>query len=132
MIGRRIVEIRQVEPISWWFDLAGGGNLRVDTLWRLVAQGRVQASSTDHGQTFGLPKPVDSAARANLGLANSVITRASLAGDTGDVLLEFDNDSRLEILTTSTGFESWAICFPNGDRAIGLGGGRVELRKASA
>jgi len=37
MIGRRIAEIRLVEPVSWWFDLLGGGSIRADTLWRIVA-----------------------------------------------------------------------------------------------
>jgi hypothetical protein len=82
--------------------LAGGGHLRADTLWRVVAQSRIHASSSDHGQAFGLSKPVDSAARAVQALSNSVVRRASLAEDTGDVLIEFDTDARLEILTTST------------------------------
>jgi hypothetical protein len=129
MIGRRIAAVRLVEPISWWFDLAGGGSLRVDTLWRIVASGRVQASSEDHGQRFGLPEAVDSGARAVDILANSQVRQAAFGRDTGDVLLDFDNDSRLGIVTTSSGYESWSIFFPNGDEAIGLGGGQIGLRR---
>jgi hypothetical protein len=29
----------------------------------------------------------------------------------------------------SSGCEGWAIFFPNGDEAIGLGGGQIELRR---
>jgi hypothetical protein len=129
MIGRRISGIRKVEPTSWWFDLVGGGSLRVDALWRMITDGRMHVSSSDHGQEFGFPKPVDSAARAVQALANSLVTQASFSPDTGDILLGFDNDSRLEILTTSSGYEGWSIFFPNGDEAIGLGGGQIELRK---
>ena len=53
-----------------WFELLGGGSVRVDTLWRIVAGGRIQASSSDPGQRFGLPKPVDSAVRAAQVLSN--------------------------------------------------------------
>jgi hypothetical protein len=129
MVGRRIAAIRLVEPISWWFDVAGGGTFRADTLWRLIVQGRVQASSADHGQVFGLAKPIDSAARANEALLNSVVTQASFRPDTGDVVIGFDSDATLEILTASSGHEGWSICFPNGDEAIGLGGGRIEFRR---
>jgi hypothetical protein len=88
----------------------------------------VQASSEDHGQRFGLPEAVDSAARALEILAKSPVTQATLGRDTGDVVLEFGNDSRLEILTTSSGYEGWSIFFPNGDEAVGFGGGYTELR----
>jgi hypothetical protein len=88
MIGRRIAKIRIAEPTSWWFDLSGGVSLRADTLWRIVAGGRIQASSADHGHRFGLPKPVDSADRALQVLSNSLVKQASLGRDTGDVLLD--------------------------------------------
>jgi hypothetical protein len=129
MIGRGITEIHLGEPICWWFHFRGGGSLRADTLWRVVANGRVHVSGGDHGQRFGLPKPVDSAALAVRILSNSLVRQASFVSDTGDVLIEFDNDSRLEILTTSSGYEGWSMVFPNGDEAIGLGGGQVELRR---
>jgi hypothetical protein len=129
MIGGSIGEVCLVEPASWWFRFAGGGAIRADTLWRVVASGRIQATSKDHGQRFGLTQAVDSAVRASHLVASAVVRRASVAGDTGDVIVDFDNDSRLEILTTSSGYESWAVFFPNGDEAIGLGGGNVHFRK---
>jgi hypothetical protein len=100
-----------IEPIPSWFELVDGGAVRVDTLWRIVAAGRVQATSADHGHRFGLPQPVDSAARATLALSNTAVRRASIVRDTGDVVLELD--SRLEILTTSSGYEGWSIFSPN-------------------
>src|SRR5438445_152952 len=107
MIGRRISEIRLVEPTSWWFEFAGGGTIRADTLWRIVVGGRVEATSEDHGHKFGLSQPVDSATRATCALSNASVRHASVAGDTGDVVVDFDNDSRLQILTTSSGYEGW-------------------------
>jgi hypothetical protein len=108
--------------------MAGGGTLRVETLWRIISDGRIHVSSSDHGQKFGLPKPVDSAARAVQALSNSLVTQVSFGPDTGDVFLGFDDGSSLEILATSSGYEGWAIFFPNGDEAIGLDGGQIELR----
>jgi len=129
MIGSHIVEISLVEPVSWWFRLSGGGSIRADTLWRIIANGEVRAISEDHGHMFGLPEPVDSAIRAHEVLSQSLITAASVRNHAGDVVLEFDNTAVLEVLTTSCGYESWAVFFPNRDEAIGLGGGEVELRR---
>ena len=95
MIGGRVGEICLVEPVSWWFSFAGGGAIRADTLWRVIASGTIQATSEDHGQRFGLAQPVDAAVRASHVLAGAVVRRLSVAGDTGDVIVDFDNDSRL-------------------------------------
>ena len=129
MLGRRIDAASFVEPTSWWFELRGGGALRADTLWRIVAAGRVEATSADHGHRFGLPEPVDSATRATRALSGSTVRRASITEDTGDVMLQFDNGARLEILTTSSGYESWSIFLPTGEEIIGVGGGQVEVRR---
>jgi Family of unknown function (DUF6188) len=129
MLGRRIDAVSFVEPTSWWFELNGGGTLRADTLWRIVAGGRVEATSADHGHRFGLPEPVDAATRATRALSGSTVRRASITEDTGDVMLQFDNEARLEILTTSSGYESWSIFLPTGEEIIGLGGGQVEVRR---
>ena len=37
-------------------------------------------------------------------------------------MVDFDNDSRLEVLTTSSGYEGWLILSPTGDEVIGRGG----------
>lgn len=129
MIGGQVTKVELLEPVSWWFAFLGGGALRADSLWRIVSDGRIQVTSEDHDQEFGLPKPVDAAARAASLLAKRLVSAASIREDTGDVVLEFDDHSRLEVLTTSSGCESWAIFSPNGDEAIGCGGGRVELWK---
>jgi hypothetical protein len=129
MVGDRVRVISFVEPESWFFKLVSGGTLRVETLWRIVRVGKVQATSADHGHRFGLPQPVDSAARAKLSLLDATVRQASIIQDTGDVVVDFDNDSRLEVLTTSSGYEGWLILSPTGDEVIGRGGGIVDVRK---
>jgi len=128
LTGRRLGEIRLVEPISWWFEFVGGGAIRADTFWRLVHGERVHTTSDDHGQVFGLPRPVDSASSARDVVSASFVREVRIAPATGDLLVDFENGARLEILTTSSGYESWSLFLPNGDEVIGLGGGDVDLR----
>jgi hypothetical protein len=131
LIGRRLGEIRLVEPISWWFEFVGGGAIRADAFWRLVHGGRIQTTSEDHGQVFGLPQPVDSASRARDVISASPVRDVAVAPATGDLFVDFENGSRLEVLTTSSGYESWSVVLPSGDEVIGLGGGDLHLRKQS-
>jgi len=128
MIGRRIREIQLEGPVSWWFRFQDGGAIRADTIWRMIAASRIYVTSEDHGQLFGLAEPVDSAVKAAEALSAAVVQLAG-ATDSGDLVLHFDNGSRLEIFSTSFAYESWSVFFPNGDQAIGLGGGEITLRK---
>ena len=130
MVGSTLGAISLSGPTSWLFELTSGGSLRVDTLWRIVTPGGIQATSADHGQLFGLQGPVDSAVAGMRALSGAIIRRAEIVRDTGDVVLDFDNDARLEILTTSSGFEGWSIVSPQGDEVIGLGGGPISVREA--
>jgi Family of unknown function (DUF6188) len=94
----------------------------------VFAAGRIHVTSEDHGQLFGLTEPVDSAVKAAEVVSTGVVQLAG-ATDSGDLVLHFDNGSRLEIFSTSSGYESWSVFYPSGDEAIGLGGGEIRLRK---
>lgn len=124
---RVIARIRFVEPESWWFEFADAGSLRVDSLWRIVARGRVVASSTDHGVKFGLPAPTDQAEISRAYVCNRTIRSAFIREGSGDLILELDGSVALEVLVTSTGHESWALVCPNGDEVIALGGGELHV-----
>ena len=127
LIGGRVSEIELIEPISWWFRFSDGAAIRADTLWRLVNGQRVQTTSYDHRHQFGLPEPVDAANEALKIVRSAVVTKVRVAQPTGDLCLEFENGARLEILTTSSGYESWAVFLPNGNEIMGLGGGDVQV-----
>src|SRR3954470_24222884 len=128
MNGRRVREIQLQGPISWWFRFDDRGAIRADTFWRVIAAGRIHVTSEDHGQLFGLTEPVDSAAKATEALSSAVVQQVG-ATDSGDLVIHFDNGSRLEIFSTSSGYESWCVFYPSGDEAIGLGGGEIRLRE---
>lgn len=129
LIGRRIAEIQLVAPTSWWFRFSSGGALRADTLWRLIYRGRIHTTSNDHGHLFGRAERLDSADEALKAIGGSNVKAVKLISATGDLWIEFDDDSRLETLTTSGGYEGWALFLPSGSEIIGLGGGSVQVRK---
>jgi hypothetical protein len=129
MIGASIGDVQLIEPVSWWFRFVSGGSIRADTLWRLIGESGVRVTSEDHRQMFGRSTPVDSAGEVMRALSNVAVTRASITETTGDLVLEFENGLRIDILTTSCAFESWSVFSPSGEEIVALGGGDISVRK---
>jgi len=129
LIGVSICEVQLVEPVSWWFRFAGGGSIRADTVWRLIVDGVARITSQDHGQHFGRSTPVDAADAVNRALSKVQVRRASIVHDTGDLIVEFEDGARLEVLTTSSGYESWSLFSPSGEETTALGGGQISVRR---
>jgi len=103
------------------FDF-GDANLVAETLWRVIAKDRIALTSRDHGQQFGLPAPLDAAAEAMKLLGQSRIVDVELDETLADLSLEFEDGTRLEFLTESSGYEPWSLGAP-GVNIVGLGGG---------
>jgi hypothetical protein len=125
--GAEVASVSLTEPVGWWFKFSDNTQIMIETFWRVVAGGCIEATSADHGHRFGLPAPVDSCARAVQALARAKVHRAHVVPATGDLLLEFDNGAGLEILMTSTGYEGWSITSPGRDQVIGTGSGVVAV-----
>ncbi len=126
LIGQTVTEISYIEPMSWRFTFSDSTTLRVDTLWRLVVE-HIKITSDDHGHKFGLAEPVDSGERARHLIGQAKVREAAVLQATGDLSLQFENGTRLEILTTSAGYESWELASPAGATIIALGGGRIDV-----
>jgi uncharacterized protein DUF6188 len=111
-------------PKNFMFEF-GEVNLSVDCLWRIKADGRIVLTSSDHGQRFGLPAPVDAYAEASSRLLGRRVVEARLEKDSADLLVEFDGGQRLEVFTDSSGYEPWDLTAP-GVHLVALGGGGIS------
>jgi hypothetical protein len=115
---------------DWLFEFSAGASLAIPVPWRIVSEGRILFTDEDHGQLFGLQKPVDGEAIANETLRGQTILRASVDRETGDLALLFRKDLRLDAFNNSSGYEGWtAGCNIDGDhrQVIALGGGDVAF-----
>ncbi len=123
LIGKICSRVYQHYPHNFSFEFEQGV-LRVDTLWRIVASGRLTLTSQDHEQQYGLPAPLDAYVEAASALKGRPITAVRLREETADLLLEFEGGLLLEVLSVSSGYEPWQLSAP-GILLIGLGGGGV-------
>lgn len=84
-------------------------SITIGALWRLSDCDCIIVTSDDHGQWFGLPEPVDAPAKANSRLANTVLESMHIDQRTGDFELKFTGELTLEIISNSSGYESWVM-----------------------
>ena len=60
LIGHQLLSIKK-KDYSWFFVFGEEVSLVTESPWRLISEERIIVASQDHGQQFGLPKPVDAA-----------------------------------------------------------------------
>jgi hypothetical protein len=125
LIGQRLQDVI-LEPMkSWVFVFNSENALRVDSPWRITKENKIMCTDSDHGQLFGLAKPVDAQVDAKL-LLNGEI-RSAVIGAVSDLALTFSSGARLEIFNHSGGYEGWSFSSSDGSNVIGLGGGDVAF-----
>lgn len=130
MVGKN-VKVSLLPPASWVFSFDDVLGIRVECPWRLIHQGKIAVSSEDHDQQFGLPSPVDAAAKGSALLAGAQIQQVNVREGTADLLIHLDGDLRLEIIPFSSGYESWHVFTPSGEQIIATGGGTLASWDAS-
>lgn len=96
--------------------------------WRLIRDRRVEVTSEDDGQRFGLPAPVDATAIVREALTGKVVAKAEIHENTGDLALTFADGSELQLLQMSGGYESWRL-YVKGQEIICTGGGSLALSR---
>jgi hypothetical protein len=110
LVGQKISEVKKLDH-SWFFTFENGGVITTESFWRLLTTDKIFVTSEDHGQIFGLPKPVDATERVVKTIQGQTISKFLVVEITTDLLLYFSNGAQIHFLNTSCGYESWSICF---------------------
>lgn len=119
----------QALEFGWSFAFSNGVVLGVDGVWRILGPSGLLFTSQDHGESFGLPAPIDARAAAVAKLGGAVVA-VNLEAGTADVRIRFHGDVALEVLTLSSGYEAWHLTAPATGAAgfeIVANGGRLHL-----
>ncbi len=94
-----------------WSLSLGECGVFVSTTWRIIAGDEVAFTSADDGHPFGLGHPMDVEGEANTLFRNNPISDVVVDRSTGDLVVAFAGGQRLQILTTSAGYEGWTASF---------------------
>lgn len=117
-------------PHSWSFQFSSC-SLGVECSWRLIADGRIALTDGDDGHQFGMPAPVDVEIETARRLVGQRVTHAVVASQTADLTISFGDDLRLEVVSNSSGYESWQLNIP-GCVIVANGGLLSEAREVKA
>ncbi|TPQ38377.1 hypothetical protein C2U70_09050 [Bradyrhizobium guangdongense] len=131
LVGRQLAQVRRRE-FDWNFSFGDDAvsGLSVECPWRIIDANRIAFSSSDDGHKFGLATPLNGGEVALDLLGAKTIERVSIRSDTGDISIFFSNDSVLEVLNMSSGYEGWNIGIP-GLSVVATGGGELAIIKRS-
>lgn len=111
---------------DWAFGFANNAGMSVDCPWRILARGRIALTSTDDGQMFGRSAPTEGAREAQRLLGQKAIQRIAVRPDTGDLSVIFSDETTLELLNMSAGYEGWQVNAA-GFTVIAKGGGELAI-----
>jgi len=125
MVGRT-AKVTTENGHRWFVELGDSSRISVECPWRLLLKGKLRLSSEDHNQKYGLPAPIDAAAEANKLLNGSSIANAEIRHGTSDLLLNFEGELRLEIVTVFSGYEAWQFSTPQGRHVLAGCGGELS------
>jgi hypothetical protein len=130
LVGRSLVEVVLQEGPSWGFHFGDGTEVRADSPWRLIRGGRIVLSSEDHEQSYGLSRPIDAADLCRTMIGGAIVRSAEVRDGTRDIIILFESDDCLEVISLSSGFESWQVAAPGGLITIAQGGGNLVAWRA--
>jgi hypothetical protein len=125
LAGRYLTAVIRRE-YDWAFAFTESAALRAECPWRILVKGRIAFASSDDGHKFGLPAPLDGEEVARRLLGQKAIERSSVRTDTGDLSITFADQTILEVINLSSGYEGWEIGAA-GIKIIATGGGRLTI-----
>jgi hypothetical protein len=115
--------VYDAETHEWVFRFGRDTSLRVAAPWRIIGNGRIELGNEDHGQQFGLLRPVDGVATAMTLLGGRRVNDFSIAAISADATIDLRDGYQLQIFNSSSGYEGWTLSDAGGRHIIAQGGG---------
>ena len=122
LLGDRIENTKYDEASeSWLIQFKGGSTLNVECMWRLLEEGVITSTSSDHDQMFGRKTPFNGEAALNE-MEDHEILSVDAQVKTGDINIKLGEYFTLQILPTSAGYESWQFKEKDGQSITAISG----------
>jgi hypothetical protein len=128
LVGQTLQSCEKTD-YTWGFTFANGGKILTESTWRLITKTGT-SSSEDHEQLFGLTQPVDAGKGLIEMIQNKKIISYKIKKLTSDLVIEFEDEIRVEFLVLSGGYESWRTDYES-EQVVCAGGGRLAVYRGN-
>jgi hypothetical protein len=108
MIGERLKSAQKLDN-DWDFRFDAGSCVMFQSLWGLVSDTAIEVTSEDDGQKFGLKTHIDAAAQLREPIGDKPVSDVRTDRVTSDLTIHFGQHLRLEVVSTSSGYEAWSL-----------------------
>ena len=115
-----------LEPCTWTLAFSCGAEFSNFSLCRIIKGKQLLACTKDHEQWFGLKEPYDAEKEINNLVSNGVVIEASYGLSANDIVFTMSNGIIIEILSTSTGYETWEYRSTEGVLYVASGYGKIN------
>ncbi|MFZ4412203.1 MAG: hypothetical protein ACOYOV_03890 [Bacteroidales bacterium] len=111
---------------SWYFVFSDNIVFNTQTIWRLLDNRKIKLVSLDNGHQFGLTEPIDLVEKLNEILIGKHLLEIKVKQNTADLQLTLTDNLQIEILITSSGYESYQFLLEK-KNYIGMGSGEISI-----
>ncbi|WP_049630996.1 hypothetical protein [Cellvibrio sp. pealriver] len=125
LIGKT-AKLSFLAPSTWTLAFGCGAEFSNFSICRISKEKQLLACTKDHDQWFGLKEPYDAEKEINNHISNGVITGASFGLSSNDIVLSMSTGIVIEILSISTGYETWEYRCAEGILYVASGAGNVN------
>ena len=115
-----------LEPCTWTLQFNSGAELSNFSLCRIIKEKQLLACTTDQGEWFGLGEPYSAETEMNNLISNGVVSEVSHGSCGNDLVFSFNNGISIEILSISTGYETWEYRTQEGSLYVAMGSGNIN------
>ena len=105
---------------DWVFAFGTTFCICIEAFWRIRDANMILLTGMDDGHKFGLPAPIDAEKNGNELLAGRTVQFFEHDASTSDLKFKLSDGLIIEVLTNSSGYESWQA-YLNGE-LLGVGG----------
>src|SRR5437763_14312207 len=90
------VNLKSVEKrdYTWFFHFTDNVSVLTEQLWRLRHHGRIEVTSSDHGERFGPPAPLDARPEGVSAVGDLPVTETRIDALTGALFIAFPAEAQ--------------------------------------
>lgn len=125
LVGTHIQSVT-CRDYDWLIEFSDRSIIQIECLWRLLQFEKIVFTSQDYETSSVFASQIDMAGALNSKLVSRTVISVELLTGSLDVTFTFDESISLQIISTSSVYESWQAYTPD-DLIVAMGCGEIVI-----